>query len=66
MTRTLLLVGGTVVLLAGLLFLAQGTGWFPYPRSSFMVGRSSWAYRGVGLVTLGGALTVLSRSVGRR
>lgn len=48
----------------GLLFLAQGTGMFPYPKASSMVGALPWAYRGVSLVTLGVATMVISRRLG--
>ncbi len=65
MTRVLMVAGGAMVL-SGLLFLGQGTGVFPYPRSSFMIDQTPWAYRGVGLATLGAAVMILSRSVGRR
>ncbi len=63
--RLVLMMAGLFALLAGLLFLAQGTGYVPYPRSSFMIGRMLWAYRGVGLATLGVAAMVVSRSIGR-
>ena len=63
--RSFLLTVGVVALAAGLLFLAQGTGVFPYPRSSFMIGQTAWAYRGVGLATLGTAALLVSRSIGR-
>ena len=64
--RALLLGGGVIVLLAGMLFLGQGSGVFPYPRSSFMVGQAVWGYRGVSLATLGCTMILLSRIVGHR
>jgi hypothetical protein len=48
--KTPLLIAGGLLLLAGLLFIGQGTGYFPYPRSSFMISERPWAYRGAGLV----------------
>ncbi len=63
--RNLLMIAGVIGLLFGLLFLGQGTGYFPYPRSSFMVDQSPWAYRGVGLAALGVAAILVSRSIGR-
>ena len=35
--------------LANLIWAAQGAGWFPYPKSSFMVDNSRWIYIGLGL-----------------
>ncbi len=61
--RLALTAAGLLALVFGLLFLAQGTGYFPYPRSSFMIDQTVWAYRGVGLATLGAACLVVSRSV---
>ena len=66
MMRALLAGVGALVLVAGLLFLAQGTGLFPYPRSSFMIGAHAWVWRGAALAVLGGVLILLSRSVGVR
>ncbi len=60
-----LLIAGALGLCLGLLFVGQGTGLFPYPRSSFMIDQSAWAYRGVGLATLGAAAMIVSRSIGR-
>ena len=37
------LVAGVLVVLIGLLWIGQGTGIFPYPRSSFMIDDTAWA-----------------------
>ena len=63
--RLALMIAGAVGLLVGLLWLGQGTGWFPYPRQSFMIDQTPWAYRGVGLAGLGAAAMLVSRSIGR-
>ncbi len=63
--RGILILLGAILLLSGLLFVGQGSGWFPYPRSSFMVGASPWAARGAVLAAVGVALLFASR-VGRR
>jgi len=57
--RTLLIAAGCLFLLAGLLFIGQGTGYFPYPRSSFMISERPWAYRGAGLVLLSAVVLFL-------
>ena len=64
--RSTLMVVGAAGLLIGLLWLGQGAGWFPYPRSSFMIDQTPWAYRGVGMATIGVAAMMVSRSIGKR
>jgi hypothetical protein len=44
---------GVIAILVGLIWIGQGTGYFPYPRSSFMVNdvgllRRSAGYRRIG------------------
>ncbi|MFZ5734832.1 MAG: hypothetical protein ACOY4O_19030 [Pseudomonadota bacterium] len=53
--RTSLLIAGILCLITGSIWLGQGTGYFPYPASSFMVGESNWAIYG-GLLALFGLL----------
>jgi len=50
---------GIVLLLAGLVFLGQGSGYFPYPASSFMVGQSRWIYYGGAIAVVGLVLIFL-------
>jgi MYXO-CTERM domain-containing protein len=52
MRGTLLLIGILAILL-GLIWIGQGTGYFPYPMESFMIDQTPWAYRGLGLAALG-------------
>ena len=55
--KTVLSIIGVLVAIAGLIWAAQGAGWFPYPRSSFMVDNSRWIW--VGLATaIGGVIVV--------
>ena len=58
-----LLAVGCLAFLAGLIWLGQGTGYFPYPRSSFMISQTPWAYRGAGLALLGIIMIVVSRTI---
>jgi hypothetical protein len=44
--KTLLFVVGMLACLVGLVWIGQGTGYFPYPARSFMINETSWAYRG--------------------
>ena len=59
--KTTLLTAGIFALLIGLVWIGQGTGYFPYPRSSFMISQIKWAYYGAGLGTVGLILILLSR-----
>jgi hypothetical protein len=58
-----LLVVGGLLLLIGLVWVGQGTGYFPYPRSSFMISQTPWTYRGIGLALVGIAAIVVSRKI---
>jgi len=62
--RTALLWIGVVAILIGLVWIGQGTGYFPYPRSSFMINDIAWAYYGIALAVLGLIAVVISRRVG--
>ena len=60
-----LLLLGSVLVLVGLLFVGQGSGWFPYPRSSFMVGASPWMARGAVIAAVGVVLLLLAHRARR-
>ena len=59
--RTLLLAAGLIAIAMGILWIAQGSGVFPYPRSSFMIDQRPWVSRGAILAVVGLALTIFSR-----
>jgi hypothetical protein len=61
--RALLLTLGILGVLAGLIWIGQGTGYFPYPRSSFMISQMSWAYRGAATAIVGLILIFASRRI---
>ncbi len=61
--KTILLIAGCLALLTGLVWIGQGTGYFPYPRSSFMISQVPWAYRGAGIAVFGLIVIVISRKV---
>jgi len=50
-----------MLLAAGLVFAGQGSGFFPYPASSFMVRQNQWIYYGAVIAVLGIALVFLAR-----
>jgi hypothetical protein len=59
--RTGFLVVGLLTVPMGLLWAAQGSGYFPYPASSFMIDNSRWIYIGLATVVAGVALITWSR-----
>jgi hypothetical protein len=63
--RTVVLLAGILLLLLGLLWIGQGTGYFPYPSYSFMVSKMTWAYRGAGVALAGIIVILLARRIGR-
>ena len=65
MVRTVLFAAGILLLLIGLLFIGQGTGYFPYPSRSFMISDMTWAYRGAGIAIGGIGLILVSRRIRR-
>ena len=46
-------LGGALLLLLGLLFMAQGSGYLAWPRESFMVGARQWVYYGGAIAAVG-------------
>ena len=52
---------GIILLLAGLVFAGQGTGYIPWPAESFMINETRWVYYGVGMVAVGILLIIIAR-----
>jgi len=59
--QTLLTLIGFVLLLAGLVFMGQGSGYFPYPASSFMINAREWTYYGGAIAAVGLLLIIFAR-----
>ncbi len=59
--KNALLMAGILVTLAGLVWAAQGSGYFPYPASSFMIDELKWIYIGLATAVAGVVLIALSR-----
>jgi len=61
--KNVLMIGGAVAVMSGLIWAAQGAGYFPYPRESFMINESKWV--AIGLVTafVGLVAMIVSRRV---
>ena len=58
---TELVILGIVLLISGLVFVGQGSGFFPYPASSFMINATRWIYYGGGIAVVGLAFIFLAR-----
>jgi len=52
---------GALAVLLGLVWIGQGTGYFPYPASSFMIDQTPWAWRGLAVAVGGAVALVLAR-----
>jgi hypothetical protein len=59
--QTLLTLVGLALVLAGLVFMGQGSGYFPYPASSFMISQTRWIYFGGGFAVVGFVLIIFAR-----
>ena len=59
--RLALVIAGVVLILVGAVWIGQGTGYFPYPTSSFMINDRTWAYAGAAALVLGLLLVAFGR-----
>lgn len=59
--RLLLTVVCVLVIAMGVLWMAQGTGLFPYPAESFMINQTPWILRGALLAVAGLVLVWATR-----
>lgn len=59
--RTLLTIVGAAALLMGLLWMGQGSGYIPWPASSFMISQVRWVYYGGATAFIGLLLIIFAR-----
>ena len=59
--RISLTVLGVLLTLIGVIWIGQGSGYFPYPASSFMINQSPWMLRGALTAIAGVILIVVAR-----
>jgi hypothetical protein len=59
--KTLLLVVGVLAILIGVLWMGQGSGYIPWPRSSFMIDQRPWIWWGLLLAAAGVAMVLFAR-----
>ena len=51
---------GVIILVAGLVFVGQGSGYFPWPASSHMINNTKWIYYGAGIALVGLLLIIFA------
>lgn len=59
--RISLTVFGVLLTLIGFVWIGQGSGYFPYPASSFMINQSPWMLRGALVAIVGLAVFFAAR-----
>ena len=59
--RNAMTIIGALIVIAGLIWAAQGAGWFPYPRTSFMIDNSRWIWIGLATAAGGAAIALLAQ-----
>lgn len=64
-TRLVLSIISGLMILLGLVWVGQGSGYFPYPATSFMINQAPWIYWGLLLALAGVVLFVIARRPGR-
>ena len=56
--RTLVAFLGIILLIAGVVFMGQGSGCFPYPAESFMISQTRWIYYGAAIAIVGALILI--------
>lgn len=64
LVRIFLSIVGGLMLLLGLVWIGQGSGYFPYPASSFMINQTPWIYWGLLVAAAGVVVLFMSRRRG--
>ena len=52
---------GVLLILVGLVWMGQGSGYFPYPAESFMIDQTPWIYWGAVAAAIGVVVIVFAR-----
>jgi hypothetical protein len=64
MLRNSLIGSGILAILFGLVWMGQGSGYFPYPAASFMIDNRPWIGYGAALAVVGIFLVIAGRKRG--
>jgi hypothetical protein len=57
--KGLLTAVGVILLFAGLVFMGQGSRYFPWPSESFMIGAAQWIYYGGAIAAVGIVILII-------
>ncbi|RUM06332.1 hypothetical protein [Rhizobium chutanense] len=57
--RTIGYIVGLLMVILGLIWIGQGSGYFPYPASSFMIAQTIWELWGAVLAAAGIVVMVI-------
>lgn len=57
--RISLSILGILIVLIGLVWIGQGSGYFPYPATSFMINQTPWIIRGA-LTAIAGLVLIFA------
>jgi hypothetical protein len=63
--RPVLSIIGVLMILLGLVWIGQGSGYFPYPAASFMINQAPWIYWGLLFAVAGVIVFLIARKIGR-
>jgi hypothetical protein len=59
--KALMTLVGIIAVAMGIVFMAQGSGYFPYPAESFMISQVRWVYYGGGIALIGLLIIIVAR-----
>ncbi|OWV94203.1 hypothetical protein ATY81_12160 [Rhizobium sp. R72] len=56
----------SLLILIGVVWMGQGSGYFPYPQESFMINQTPWVYWGALATIVGIVVIVVTRNAQHR
>jgi hypothetical protein len=59
--KALMTLIGLIAVAMGIVFMGQGSGYFPYPAESFMISQVRWVYYGGGIALIGLLIIIVAR-----
>ena len=59
--KLVLSIVDVLMMIAGIVWIGQGSGYFPYPGSSFMINDMTWTYIGAATAIVGALIFLFAR-----